>query len=98
MFLRAGQMAELDACRAEVLGRSACVIQKKARTYICQKQYNLLRFSALDLQRVARGINYVNITINYVYSYLLCFNDFDYIFTYLMNVMQDNLHAIGINA
>ncbi|XP_058724156.1 myosin-7-like [Vicia villosa] len=55
VFLRAGQMAELDACRAEVLGRSAIVIQKKGRTYICQKQYNLLRFSAIELQRAIKG-------------------------------------------
>ncbi|CAI8605283.1 unnamed protein product [Vicia faba] len=55
VFLRAGQMAELDACRAEVLGRSAIIIQKKGRTYICQKQYNLLRFSAIELQRAIRG-------------------------------------------
>ncbi|XP_050887190.1 myosin-6 isoform X1 [Lathyrus oleraceus] len=55
VFLRAGQMAELDACRAEVLGRSAIVIQKKARTYICEKQYKLLRFSAIELQRAIKG-------------------------------------------
>ncbi|CAL5194429.1 unnamed protein product [Lathyrus oleraceus] len=60
VFLRAGQMAELDACRAEVLGRSAIVIQKKARTYICEKQYKLLRFSAIELQRAIKGINYLN--------------------------------------
>ena len=55
VFLRAGQMAELDACRAEVLGRSAIIIQKKTRTFICEKQYNLLRFSAVELQRAVRG-------------------------------------------
>ncbi|KAI5437644.1 hypothetical protein KIW84_023673 [Lathyrus oleraceus] len=60
VFLRAGQMAELDACCAEVLGRSAIVIQKKARTYICEKQYKLLRFSAIELQRAIKGINYLN--------------------------------------
>ncbi|CAJ2674075.1 myosin-7-like [Trifolium pratense] len=55
VFLRAGQMAELDACRAEVLGRSAIVIQKKARTYICEKKYKLMRFSATQVQRAVRG-------------------------------------------
>ena len=60
VFLRAGQMAELDACRAEVLGRSAIIIQKKGRTYICERQYKLLRFSAIELQRAVRGINNVN--------------------------------------
>ncbi|KAM6588132.1 hypothetical protein CsatA_010737 [Cannabis sativa] len=34
VFLRAGQMAELDACRSEVLGRSASVIQRKVRSYL----------------------------------------------------------------
>ncbi|XP_027913913.1 myosin-8-like [Vigna unguiculata] len=55
VFLRAGQMAELDACRAEVLGLSASVIQRRARTYICRKQYVLLQLSAVELQRVAKG-------------------------------------------
>ncbi|XP_019462244.1 PREDICTED: myosin-6-like isoform X3 [Lupinus angustifolius] len=55
VFLRAGQMAELDACRAEVLGRSATVIQRNGRTYICRKHYVLFRLSTIELQRVARG-------------------------------------------
>ncbi|KAJ1427614.1 P-loop containing nucleoside triphosphate hydrolase [Sesbania bispinosa] len=55
VFLRAGQMAELDACRAEVLGKSASIIQRKVRTYFCQKHYNSLRFSAIELQRVVKG-------------------------------------------
>ncbi|KAH1045236.1 hypothetical protein GLYMA_09G282500v4 [Glycine max] len=55
VFLRAGQMAELDACRAEVLGRSANIIQRKIRTFICRKHYILLQLSAIELQRVARG-------------------------------------------
>ncbi|KAL8470847.1 hypothetical protein ACS0TY_033426 [Phlomoides rotata] len=32
VFLRAGQMAELDARRSEVLGRSASIIQRKYRS------------------------------------------------------------------
>ncbi|XP_027362425.1 myosin-10-like [Abrus precatorius] len=55
VFLRAGQMAELDACRAEVLGRSATIIQRKVLTFLCQKHYILLQLSATELQRVARG-------------------------------------------
>lgn len=53
-------MAELDACRAEVLGRSASIIQRKVRTFICQKHFSLLRCSAIELQRVSRGINPVS--------------------------------------
>ncbi|XP_029126576.1 myosin-7 [Cajanus cajan] len=55
VFLRAGQMAELDACRAEVLGRSASVIQRKVRTFLCRKHFILLKYSATELERVARG-------------------------------------------
>ena len=53
-------MAELDACRAEVLGRSASVIQRKVRTFLCRKHYILLQLSAIELQRVAKGVIYMN--------------------------------------
>ncbi|RDY08630.1 Myosin-7, partial [Mucuna pruriens] len=56
VFLRAGQMAELDACRAEVLGISASIIQRRVRTFLCRKVFILLKLSAIELQRVARGL------------------------------------------
>ncbi|KAL1060144.1 hypothetical protein V6Z11_1Z122200 [Gossypium hirsutum] len=37
VFLRAGQMAELDARRAEVLGNAARTIQRQIRTYIAME-------------------------------------------------------------
>ncbi|VVB11232.1 unnamed protein product [Arabis nemorensis] len=37
VFLRAGQMAELDAHRDEVLGHSACLIQRKVLSYESRK-------------------------------------------------------------
>lgn len=49
VFLKAGQMAELDARRTEVLGRAARIIQSKFRSYL------LLR-AATNLQAVCRGI------------------------------------------
>ncbi|KAI3678757.1 hypothetical protein L6452_38060 [Arctium lappa] len=55
VFLRAGQMAELDARRTEVLGRSASIIQRKVRSYMAQKSYMLLRRSVLQIQSVCRG-------------------------------------------
>ncbi|XP_050372273.1 myosin-6-like isoform X2 [Argentina anserina] len=55
VFLRAGQMAELDAYRAEVLGKSARVIQNKIRSYVCRKVYIRLRLSAIEIQAVCRG-------------------------------------------
>ncbi|XWS13545.1 hypothetical protein CRYUN_Cryun36dG0045800 [Craigia yunnanensis] len=55
VFLRAGQMAELDACRSEVLGRSASVIQRKVRTYLGRKHFILLRLSSIKIQALCRG-------------------------------------------
>lgn len=55
VFLRAGQMAELDALRSEILGRSASMIQRKVRSYLGRKSFILLRFSAIQLQAFCRG-------------------------------------------
>ncbi|KAL2488045.1 Myosin-6 [Forsythia ovata] len=55
VFLRAGQMAELDARRTEVLGRSASIIQRKIRSHMAQKSFILLRRSAIQIQSVCRG-------------------------------------------
>ncbi|VVA34612.1 PREDICTED: myosin-6 [Prunus dulcis] len=55
VFLRAGQMAELDAYRSEVLGRSASIIQRKVRSYLCHKKFVLLRLSAIQIQALCRG-------------------------------------------
>ncbi|KAI4387355.1 hypothetical protein MLD38_005194 [Melastoma candidum] len=55
VFLRAGQMAELDARRAEVLGNAARIIQWRVRTYIAQKQFNTLRDASIKLQSYIRG-------------------------------------------
>ncbi|GLT81491.1 hypothetical protein SLA2020_528730 [Shorea laevis] len=55
VFLRAGQMAELDALRIEVLGRSASTIQRKVRTYYSRKHFLLLRLSAIQIEALCRG-------------------------------------------
>ncbi|KAG8370850.1 hypothetical protein BUALT_Bualt13G0026200 [Buddleja alternifolia] len=55
VFLRAGQMAELDARRTEVLGRSASIIQRKVRSYMARKSFTLLRRSTILIQSVCRG-------------------------------------------
>ncbi|KAA3454750.1 myosin-8-like isoform X6 [Gossypium australe] len=55
VFLRAGQMAELDALRTEILGRSASLIQRKVRTYLCRKHFILLRLSAIQIQALCRA-------------------------------------------
>nr|CAD1824242.1 unnamed protein product [Ananas comosus var. bracteatus] len=55
VFLRAGQMAELDARRTEVLGRAARTIQRRIRTYIARKQFLTLRKSAIYVQSCWRG-------------------------------------------
>ncbi|XP_020276346.1 myosin-6-like isoform X2 [Asparagus officinalis] len=55
VFLRAGQMAELDALRNAVLGRSASIIQRKFCSYYARKRFILMQKSAIQLQAVCRG-------------------------------------------
>ncbi|KVI08151.1 Dil domain-containing protein, partial [Cynara cardunculus var. scolymus] len=55
IFLRAGQMAELDARRSEVLGRSASIVQRKFLSHSECKKFNMLRSSSIQLQAVCRG-------------------------------------------
>ncbi|XP_016580015.1 myosin-17 isoform X1 [Capsicum annuum] len=56
VFLRAGQMAELDARRAEVLGNAAKIIQRQIRTYIMRKEFVALRQAAIQLQSCWRAM------------------------------------------
>ncbi|XP_010476915.1 PREDICTED: myosin-5 [Camelina sativa] len=55
IFLRAGQMAELDARRAEVLGNAARVIQRQFRTCFARKNFRSIRNAAIVLQSFLRG-------------------------------------------
>ncbi|XP_031116312.1 myosin-17-like [Ipomoea triloba] len=56
VFLRAGQMAELDARRAEVLGNAARIIQRQIRTYITRKEFIALRKAAVQMQSCWRAM------------------------------------------
>ncbi|CAH9084046.1 unnamed protein product [Cuscuta europaea] len=56
VFLRAGQMAELDAKRAEVLGNAARIIQRQIRTYITRKEFFELRQAAVQMQSCWRAM------------------------------------------
>lgn len=49
-------MAELDARRAEVLGRAARTIQRQIRTYIARKEFLMLRKTTIHLQSRWRGM------------------------------------------
>ncbi|KAL5566910.1 hypothetical protein UlMin_030074 [Ulmus minor] len=55
VFLRAGQMAELDARRAEVLSNAAKTIQRRIRTHQAQKQFIALRKATIVVQSIWRG-------------------------------------------
>ena len=48
-------MADLDARRSEVLGRSASIIQRKIRSYLARRSFVSLRRSAIQIQAVCRG-------------------------------------------
>ncbi|WOK92378.1 myosin-11-like isoform X1 [Canna indica] len=54
VFLRAGQMAELDAWRAEVLNNAAKTIQNQIRTHILRKLFIALRKATIYVQSLWR--------------------------------------------
>ncbi|KAG6645390.1 hypothetical protein CIPAW_08G119300 [Carya illinoinensis] len=55
VFLRAGQMAELDARRAEILSSAAKTIQRRIRTHIARKRFVALRKATIVVQSICRG-------------------------------------------
>ncbi|KAL0397490.1 UNVERIFIED_CONTAM: Myosin-12 [Sesamum calycinum] len=55
VFLRAGQMAELDARRAEVLAHAAKRIQRQIRTYLTRKEFIILRKGTINVQKLWRA-------------------------------------------
>ena len=58
VFLRAGQMAELDSRRAQVLYAAAKTIQRKVRTYVARKRFLAMREAAVRIQAHWRGIEH----------------------------------------
>ncbi|KAK4379600.1 hypothetical protein RND71_001462 [Anisodus tanguticus] len=55
VFLRAGQMAELDARRTEVLAHAARHIQRQIRTYLTQKEFIALKRATIHFQKLWRA-------------------------------------------
>lgn len=55
VFLRAGQMAELDARRTEVLSSAAQTIQRRIRTHIAHQQFIEIRKASIVVQSFSRG-------------------------------------------
>ncbi|XAR61129.1 Myosin ATPase [Bertholletia excelsa] len=55
VFLRAGQMAELDTKRSEKLNNAANVIQRESRTYITRQKYIALQKATICIQSILRG-------------------------------------------
>ncbi|KAF1898314.1 hypothetical protein Lal_00033081 [Lupinus albus] len=55
VFLRAGQLAELDTSRSVILGKSAIIIQRKVRSYFTRRSFISARLSAIQIQAVCRG-------------------------------------------
>ncbi|XP_037496894.1 myosin-12 isoform X2 [Jatropha curcas] len=51
VFLRAGQMAELDARRTEVLANSVRRIQRQIRTHLTRKEFIALRSASINMQK-----------------------------------------------
>lgn len=55
VFLRAGQMAELDARRIEILANAARHIQRQIKTYLIRKDFIVLRRATINLQKQWRA-------------------------------------------
>ncbi|KAK9083352.1 hypothetical protein Scep_029823 [Stephania cephalantha] len=55
VFLRANQMAELDAARAVILAKAAIVIQRNVRAHISQKRFVALKHASIFIQSFWRG-------------------------------------------
>lgn len=55
VFLRAGQMADLDALRSKILGKSASIIQFKIKSCIVRKKYVSVRKASIRIQSFWRG-------------------------------------------
>ncbi|CAN6292499.1 unnamed protein product [Urochloa humidicola] len=55
VFLRAGQMAELDARRAEVLANAARLIQRRIKTHLMRKEFVNLRKASIQSQKFWRA-------------------------------------------
>lgn len=68
VFLRAGQMADLDARRAEVLGSAARIIQRRTRTYYARNQFIAMREATVCIQSSVRGSYWYNLFKN-----IICF-------------------------
>ncbi|PIN04045.1 Myosin ATPase [Handroanthus impetiginosus] len=56
VFLRAGQMAQLDANRVLKLSTAARTIQRKTRSHIAHKHYVTVQKAALFMQSLCRGM------------------------------------------
>uniref|UniRef100_A0A0E0A235 Myosin motor domain-containing protein n=1 Tax=Oryza glumipatula TaxID=40148 RepID=A0A0E0A235_9ORYZ len=56
VFLRAGQMAELDARRTEVQNRAARAVQSRFRTHVAREQFLMLRNTSISFQSFVRAI------------------------------------------
>jgi len=55
VFLRAGQLADLDAMRGEKLNSAARVIQRGVRTCLLRRRFLLMRAGAVKAQSIWRG-------------------------------------------
>ncbi|KAF3452668.1 hypothetical protein FNV43_RR03101 [Rhamnella rubrinervis] len=55
VFLRAGQMAELDARRTEILAKAARLIQRQIRTHLTRKEFIALRRATIHMQKLWRA-------------------------------------------
>ncbi|KAG6400856.1 hypothetical protein SASPL_137700 [Salvia splendens] len=64
VFLRAGQMADLDTRRALILGNAARTIQRRIRTYTSRKYFIALFRASVSMQALCRGLLIISLLIS----------------------------------
>lgn len=89
VFLRAGQMAELDARRIEVLANAARLIQRQIRTYLTRKEFIAMRKATIHMQKLWRGFSFPFI----YYTPCLKCNCLIGKLTFSLYISQPNLHV-----
>lgn len=89
VFLRAGQMAELDARRAQKLATAAKTIQRKVRTHITRKYFLALQKAAICLQSSCRGLSI------YIFFYRSTLQLGDFVL-YFLDVLRNELGLLQL--
>ena len=78
VFLRAGQMAELDARRTEVRNTAARGVQSQFRSHVAREQFLMRRNASVCLQSFVRGKLISERHLNWKYVVIVAMEPYAY--------------------